>query len=105
MCLLAAVFVGMRRGTQWGILVARSLPSSTVYDTRLGHDNGPMVVHADCFEWLTQQPPDSFHAIITDPPFGFHEYTEKELAKLRSGKGGVWRIPPSFDGVERRPLP
>ena len=25
--------------------------------------------------------------------------------KLRSGKGGVWRIPPSFDGHKRSPLP
>lgn len=25
--------------------------------------------------------------------------------KLRNGKGGVWRIPPSFDGSERSPLP
>jgi site-specific DNA-methyltransferase (adenine-specific) len=24
---------------------------------------------------------------------------------LRVGRGGVWRIPPSFDGCERRPLP
>ncbi len=25
--------------------------------------------------------------------------------KLRSGHGGVWRIPPKWDGCERRPLP
>jgi len=25
--------------------------------------------------------------------------------KLRNGKGGVWRIPPSFDGATRAPLP
>jgi site-specific DNA-methyltransferase (adenine-specific) len=25
--------------------------------------------------------------------------------KLRAGKGGVWRIPPSFDGHQRSPLP
>ena len=28
-----------------------------------------------------------------------------ELCKLRAGRGGVWRIPPSFDGSSRRPLP
>jgi site-specific DNA-methyltransferase (adenine-specific) len=33
------------------------------------------------------------------------EYTEKEQAKLRNGRGGVWRIPPSFDGHKRAPLP
>jgi DNA modification methylase len=33
------------------------------------------------------------------------EYSEVEKAKLRSGKGGVWRIPPNFDGHQRAPLP
>ena len=33
------------------------------------------------------------------------EYTEEEQEKLRKGKGGVWRIPPSFDGHKRAPLP
>ena len=28
-----------------------------------------------------------------------------EKQKLRRGKGGVWRIPPSFDGCVRSPLP
>jgi site-specific DNA-methyltransferase (adenine-specific) len=33
------------------------------------------------------------------------EYTEIEQQKLRSGRGGIWRIPPSFDGHRRAPLP
>jgi site-specific DNA-methyltransferase (adenine-specific) len=33
------------------------------------------------------------------------EYTPRELAKLQSGRGGVWRIPPSLDGAQRKPLP
>lgn len=61
--------------------------------------------HADCFDWLDQQPPRSLHAVVTDPPYGLVEYTAKETAKLRAGKGGVWRIPPSFDGHQRAPLP
>jgi site-specific DNA-methyltransferase (adenine-specific) len=61
--------------------------------------------HADCFEWLAQQPSASVHAVVTDPPYGLVEYSEKEKIKLRSGKGGVWRIPPSFDGHKRSPLP
>src|SRR5205807_1862562 len=28
-----------------------------------------------------------------------------EKRKLRDGRGGVWRIPPSFDGCERSPVP
>jgi site-specific DNA-methyltransferase (adenine-specific) len=60
---------------------------------------------ADCFEWLAQQEPSSIHAVVTDPPYGLVEYSEKEQIKLRNGKGGVWRIPPSFDGHQRSPLP
>ncbi len=68
-------------------------------------DQATYVIQADCFKWLPDREPDSFHAIVTDPPFGFHEYTDKQLDKMRNGKGGVWRIPPSFDGIERSPLP
>ena len=60
----------------------------------------------DAFEWLEQAPANSVHAVVTDPPYGLVEYTEKELSKLRNGNGGgVWRIPPSFDGCKRSPLP
>src|SRR5690606_608298 len=31
--------------------------------------------------------------------------SDLEQEKLRSGKGGVWRVPPSFDGSRRSPLP
>jgi DNA modification methylase len=48
---------------------------------------------------------NSIHAIVTDPPYGLREYTPHEKEKLRNGRGGVWRIPPSFDGCKRRPLP
>jgi len=63
------------------------------------------VVPADCFDWLAQREPCSIHAVVTDPPYGLVEYSEKEQAKLRNGRGGVWRIPPSFDGHRRAPLP
>src|SRR2546426_1074955 len=42
----------------------------------------------DCMEWLPTSAENSFHAIITDPPYGMIEYSEKELRKLRIGKGG-----------------
>lgn len=59
----------------------------------------------DAFEWLRSREPNSIHAVITDPPYGLIEYTETQKKKLRAGKGGVWRIPPSFDGCVRRPVP
>jgi DNA modification methylase len=59
----------------------------------------------DCFDWLAQREPGSIYAVVTDPPYGLVEYTAKEQDKLRNGKGGVWRIPPSFDGHQRAPLP
>ena len=61
--------------------------------------------HDDCLVWLKGQPERSIHAVVTDPPYGLHEYTEEQQTKLRNGKGGVWRIPPSFDGNARSPLP
>src|ERR1022692_4076051 len=59
----------------------------------------------DCLAWMDRQPVNSIHAIVTDPPYGLKEYTPHEKQKLRRGKGGVWRIPPAFDGCVRSPLP
>ncbi len=59
----------------------------------------------DCFDWLRARDASSVHAVVTDPPYGLYEYSSEQQAKLRSGRGGVWRIPPSFDGVRRAPLP
>jgi len=61
--------------------------------------------HADCFDWLKTQPAQSIHAVVTDPPYGLVEYTSKEQEKLRHGRGGIWRVPPAFDGHQRAPLP
>jgi site-specific DNA-methyltransferase (adenine-specific) len=59
----------------------------------------------DAIKWLADLPPSSIHAIVTDPPYGLIEYDDKNHKKLRAGRGGVWRIPPSFDGAKRKPLP
>jgi len=67
--------------------------------------DGSLVVHADCLEWLGRIPENSLHAIVTDPPYGIREYDFDQLDKRENGRGGVWRIPPSFDGNERSPLP
>lgn len=63
------------------------------------------LILADCIEWLNTTPPQSIHAVVTDPPYGLQEYSKEQQAKLRNGKGGVWRIPPSFDGAQRSPVP
>lgn len=59
----------------------------------------------DCIEWMDSRAASSVHAIVTDPPYGLKEYSHVEKEKLRKGRGGVWRIPPSFDGCTRSPLP
>ncbi len=64
-----------------------------------------LLVHDDCNHWMARQPANSFHAVVTDPPYGLVEYSEQEQRKLRRGRGGIWRIPPSFDGSQRAPLP
>lgn len=60
---------------------------------------------ADCLDWLREREPSSVHGVVTDPPYGLVEYSAKENHKRLNGKGGVWRIPPSFDGHTRSPLP
>ena len=69
---------------------------------------GPRLYHihlTDAFTWLSNRKPHSIHAVVTDPPYGLLEYTSEQLEKMENGQGGVWRIPPSFDGSKRRPLP
>lgn len=84
---------------------AESHGSSTMCEPAVFEYGRAKLVNADCFEWISHQLPNSIHAVVTDPPYGLHEYTPEQQSKLRNGKGGVWRIPPSFDGHARSPLP
>lgn len=63
------------------------------------------ILHADCLEWLGRIPTGSIHGIVTDPPYGVKEYEFDQIEKRANGNGGIWRIPPSFDGSNRQPLP
>jgi len=63
------------------------------------------ILHADCLEWLGRIPKNSIHGIVTDPPYGVKEYEFDQIEKRANGNGGIWRIPPSFDGSNRHPLP
>jgi site-specific DNA-methyltransferase (adenine-specific) len=76
-------------------LTIESVRSSRLYE----------IYNVDAFEWLSSAPENSIHAVVTDPPYGLVEYTDRELTKLKNGRGGIWRIPPAFDGHRRRPLP
>ena len=66
---------------------------------------GYEIFQEDCLVWPAARRPNSIHSVVTDPPFGLLEYTSRELSKLRKRKGGVWRIPPSMGGCERKPVP
>jgi DNA modification methylase len=84
--------------------VAREAPA--IYNIHQNFVFGRATVfHSDCMDWLNHQQPNTIHAVVTDPPYGLFEYTPEQQDKLRNRKGGVWRIPPSFDGAQRSPLP
>jgi DNA modification methylase len=86
----------------------RSTLPSNVHHVGLGpavtHGQATLY-HADCFDWLADFPENSVHAVVTDPPYGVVEYSVREIEKMRKGRGGLWRVPPSFDGHQRSPLP
>ena len=83
----------------------RSSPAATGSTREEFRFGAAALIHGDCFEWLEAAQTNSIEAVVTDPPYGLVEYSETEQAKLRAGRGGVWRIPPSFDGNKRAPLP
>jgi DNA modification methylase len=103
------LFVRMDRAQYSLDLPPMTAPQSSVSSRR--QQRNPFVfgqsrlIHADCREWLRAQESLSIHAVITDPPYGLFEYSEEQQEKLRNGHGGVWRIPPSFDGAKRAPVP
>ncbi|RPJ57414.1 MAG: site-specific DNA-methyltransferase [Dehalococcoidia bacterium] len=76
-----------------------------VFDYEHSFVGRSVIISADCFAWMKQISAASIHAIVTDPPYGVKEYEPDQLEKRTNGNGGVWRIPPSFDGHERSPLP
>ena len=69
------------------------------------HFGRSTLFHTEALHWLDERAPRSVHAVVTDPPYGLHEYTPEQQRKLRERRGGVWRLPPSFDGHRRSPLP
>ena len=90
-------------------LAGQPAQSEPLLHLALDYDCAPvgqsLIVHADCFEWLGRIPENGLHAVITDPPYGVKEYNFDQIEKRTNGNGGIWRIPPSFDGHTRAPLP
>lgn len=89
---------GMEQGALAGLREQRETPREYAFGKA-------KLIQSDCMDWLASRAPNSIHAIVTDPPYGLVEYTDAEQAKMRQNKGGVWRIPPSFDGAQRAPVP
>jgi DNA modification methylase len=67
--------------------------------------NNYRLMLGDCLELTCGLADNSLHAVCTDPPYGLVEFSPEEIAKLRSGRGGIWRLPPDWDGCKRKPLP
>lgn len=61
--------------------------------------------NAEALAWMRGQKSASYHAVVTDPPFTSMEFDPANVAKLRAGRGGVWRKPPKLGGSQRAPLP
>lgn len=59
----------------------------------------------DAFQWLSERKAQSIQAVVTDPPYGIVEYMPDQLTKRRNGNGGIWRLPQSYDGHKRSPMP
>ncbi len=104
-----SIFVRTARG-QYGLRMAARVRANKAAESRLDYWRNfsfgrALVLEADCLTWLREQRLNTVHAVVTDPPYGLFEYSSEQQEKLRNGKGGVWRIPPSYDGVQRAPLP
>jgi site-specific DNA-methyltransferase (adenine-specific) len=76
-----------------------------LFDYRTHAVGRSQLIHTDCLDWLSRMPDNSIHAVVTDPPYGVKEYEFDQIEKRDIGVGGIWRIPPSFDGCKRAPLP
>ena len=64
------------------------------------------IVHTDCFEWLSSLSENTFHAIVTDPPYGVKEVRRGPVEKAQrqgwhlahSPRGSTGTLVPLFLG-------
>lgn len=84
----------------------KSIEKTPVLEDFASFTSGRQTVYrGDCIEVLQALKAESVSAVVTDPPYAL-EYLQHEQRMLRDGnRGGVWRLPPRFDGYQRKPLP
>lgn len=104
-----SIFMRTARG-QYGLRMATRGRANKAAESRPNYRRSfsfgkSLVFESDCLDWLRDQQSNTVHGVVTDPPYGLFEYSSEQQEKLRNGKGGVWRIPPSYDGAQRAPLP
>lgn len=87
------------------MLVSKEHKQDHTFDFKALHLGQATIIHADCFDWMNQVPENSIDAVVTDPPYGVKEFEIDQIEKMHLGETGIWRIPPSFDGHKRAPLP
>ena len=80
-------------------------PPTFAFDYAHSRVGQSLLVHADAFDWLSRLPPESLDGMVFDPPYGVKEYELDQIEMMMTGGPGIWRIPPSFDGSQRAPLP
>ena len=99
-----ACFTHFTAGYSIPVQARESVRRSRIAESGVDHPPLYEIFLGHSFAWLSSAEPCSIHAVVTDPPCGLVEYSEAQLKKMKSGRGGVWRIPPSFDGCQRKPL-
>lgn len=75
------------------------------FDYRTHRTGKSLLVHADAFDYISRLPDESLDGAVFDPPYGVEEYELSQIEQMMKGGPGIWRIPPSFDGHKRSPLP
>ena len=80
-------------------------PSTEEVASRTFQFGKATLVRDDCLSWFERQPANSLHGVVADPPYGLIEYSDLEQEKLRSGRGGVWRILYKLPALTRKAPP
>ena len=87
-----------------------ALPDHDAEPTPPTYTHGKATLYqADSFQWMANRKPNSIHAVVTDPPYGLVEYSEKNNSNSLTGRavsGGslphsTATYAPHFQGLRR----